>query len=316
MLLCCSSLSVAQGASMIVNVIRFTLSLACLSSSVVCITVLQSPPELVLHRGEAVTLNCSHDDSNFDRLYWYKQTDGAGLELQGYLSFKQPYTEVGSFNVSGDGEKEGFLKSSAVTAEESGVYFCAVSKTQCCLANGVKFDEQVPVRTARPGERVEIACSHDDSSLLVMSWYEQRERSRALRLIGSGYSTAEPTYEDPFAARFQLRRESVQKGSLLISNVTMADSAEYFCAARVSSSPVVLQTEAHLTPSPGDTVTLRCSMAAGFSMSGYTMYWYRQARAGAPIEFLKKEYDTSGRRSGSPCPSPPRRTASTCGSRT
>ncbi|KAG5857884.1 hypothetical protein ANANG_G00024130 [Anguilla anguilla] len=176
---------------MIVNVIRFTLSLACLSSSVVCITVLQSPPELVLHRGEAVTLTCSHDDKNFDKLYWYKQTDGAGLELQGYLSFKQPYTEVGSFNVSGDGEKEGFLKSSAVTAEESGVYFCAVWQTASSLTSRFL---SAPRAQASGGDCMQPRRQQP----LVMSWYEQRERSRALRLIGFGYSTGQPTYEDPF----------------------------------------------------------------------------------------------------------------------
>ncbi|KAJ8340915.1 hypothetical protein SKAU_G00332060 [Synaphobranchus kaupii] len=123
-----------QRASMIMHLIRFTLTLACLSSSAVCLTVLQSPAELTVRRGEAVTLTCSHDDSNFDKLLWYKQLHGRGLRLLGYLSFKTPYEEDGSFNVSGDGEKEGFLKSSAVTAEECGVYFCAVSKAQCCVS--------------------------------------------------------------------------------------------------------------------------------------------------------------------------------------
>ena len=40
-------------------------------------------------------------------------------------------------------------------------------------------------------------------------------------------------------------------------------------------------------------MTLHCSMAAGLSMSSYTMYWYRQLQSGAPIRFLKKEFDAS-----------------------
>ncbi|KAJ8401112.1 hypothetical protein AAFF_G00386940 [Aldrovandia affinis] len=63
---------------------------------------------------------------------------------------------------------------------------------------------------------------------------------------------------------------------------------------RVSSgSPVVLQSHGSLTPSPGATVTLQCSMAAGLSMGSYTMLWYRQTHNAAAIEFLKKEHDTS-----------------------
>ncbi|XP_076013808.1 M1-specific T cell receptor beta chain-like isoform X3 [Genypterus blacodes] len=45
------------------------------------------------------------------------------------------------------------------------------------------------------------------------------------------------------------------------------------------------------TPHPGATVTLGCSMAAGLSMSSYTMLWYRQNLNAAPLEFLTKEYE-------------------------
>lgn len=50
-------------------------------------------------------------------------------------------------------------------------------------------------------------------------------------LIGYGYSATEPNYEGLFKERFQLKREDTLKGSLVISNLTSADSAVYFCAA-------------------------------------------------------------------------------------
>ena len=65
-----------------------------------------------------------------------------------------------------------------------------------------------------------------------MLWYRQASGSTVLALIGYGYSTVDPTNEEGFkGGRFELRREGVIKGSLVISNLTLLDSALYFCAA-------------------------------------------------------------------------------------
>lgn len=58
-----------------------------------------------------------------------------------------------------------------------------------------------------------------------------------------------------------------------------------------TSADTVLQSRRFLAVLPGDNVTLDCSMAAGGSMSSYTMYWYKQVHSGQPIEFVIKEYD-------------------------
>ncbi|KAL1246839.1 hypothetical protein QQF64_034796, partial [Cirrhinus molitorella] len=58
-----------------------------------------------------------------------------------------------------------------------------------------------------------------------------------------------------------------------------------------TSPHVVFQSKRFISVLPGDKVTLDCSMAAGVSMSSYTMYWYRQDHYGQPIKFIIKEYD-------------------------
>uniref|UniRef100_A0A8B9L6A6 Ig-like domain-containing protein n=1 Tax=Astyanax mexicanus TaxID=7994 RepID=A0A8B9L6A6_ASTMX len=58
-----------------------------------------------------------------------------------------------------------------------------------------------------------------------------------------------------------------------------------------SSAQRVLQSPASAMAPPGDNAIFHCSMAPGFSMSSYTMAWYRQAHHGAPVEFLIKEYE-------------------------
>ena len=97
--------------------------------------------------------------------------------------------------------------------------------------NCVKFLQSSNILAKHKGTE-EIFCSHDDSSLSQMYWYRQASGSTVLALIGYGYSTGEPTYEAEFkGSRFELQREGVIKGSLVISNLTLLDSALYFCAA-------------------------------------------------------------------------------------
>uniref|UniRef100_A0A667YKW3 Ig-like domain-containing protein n=1 Tax=Myripristis murdjan TaxID=586833 RepID=A0A667YKW3_9TELE len=62
------------------------------------------------------------------------------------------------------------------------------------------------------------------------------------------------------------------------------------CAAGLAAAPEVLQS-GEQTSHPGVTVTLGCSMAPGFSMSSYTMFWYRQTLYGTPIEYLTNEFE-------------------------
>uniref|UniRef100_A0A3B4T5H0 Ig-like domain-containing protein n=1 Tax=Seriola dumerili TaxID=41447 RepID=A0A3B4T5H0_SERDU len=62
------------------------------------------------------------------------------------------------------------------------------------------------------------------------------------------------------------------------------------CAAGLTV--VVLQSGDHVF-NKGATVTLECSLGPGLSMGSHTMYWYRQNHYRAPIEFLRKEYDTT-----------------------
>ncbi|XP_071222993.1 M1-specific T cell receptor beta chain-like [Salvelinus alpinus] len=90
---------------------------------------------------------------------------------------------------------------------------------------------QSPSLTVKERDHVEVHCSHNDNSLVVMLWYQQKQASPAMTLIGYGYSAQEPNYEGLFAERFQLKRADTLTGSLVISNMTSADSAVYFCAA-------------------------------------------------------------------------------------
>ena len=82
----------------------------------------------------------------------------------------------------------------------------------------------------RENARAEIKCQHDDSSLNVMLWYQQRPQSNTLSLIGSVYIGSDPIYEEKFNGQFEMTRESELKGALVRQRAEANDSGEYFCA--------------------------------------------------------------------------------------
>lgn len=90
--------------------------------------------------------------------------------------------------------------------------------------------QQSPPFVVEGGSRVQIDCRHDDQSLVVMLWYQQREDKQSLDLIAYGYEKS-PTYMPPFKDQVTLSRESAVAGSLQILRAELSHSAVYFCAA-------------------------------------------------------------------------------------
>lgn len=88
-----------------------------------------------------------------------------------------------------------------------------------------------PPQIVKENTEVRINCSHDDKTLLQMLWYQQRENSRSLDLIGYTYGEGSPNYEDQFKDDFKVTREDTTNGKLIINRVNLIHSAVYFCAA-------------------------------------------------------------------------------------
>ncbi len=66
-----------------------------------------------------------------------------------------------------------------------------------------------------------------------MLWYQQLHNSKSLALIGYSYGKADPAYEAEFQKRFKMtRKDDTVTGALIISDLSLSDSAVYFCAAR------------------------------------------------------------------------------------
>lgn len=97
--------------------------------------VRQTPADLLWQTNDKVKLTCKHTINNYDTILWYHHSQGdSSLKLVGFTAYTSAQNVEksfqGSFNVSGDGEKEAFLHLLKLShPKDSGHYFCAAYST-------------------------------------------------------------------------------------------------------------------------------------------------------------------------------------------
>ncbi|KAF5891688.1 T-cell receptor beta variable [Clarias magur] len=100
-----------------------------------------------------------------------------------------------------------------VAYSDSAVYFCA----------------NPPHLTKSQDEFAEIKCAHTVKSYDQILWYKHSQDS-GFTLMGYIYA-ATLKREPEFEAKIKLSGNGKNNGSLTINNLTVSDSAVYFCAA-------------------------------------------------------------------------------------
>uniref|UniRef100_A0A8C9VBR7 Immunoglobulin V-set domain-containing protein n=1 Tax=Scleropages formosus TaxID=113540 RepID=A0A8C9VBR7_SCLFO len=88
----------------------------------------QFPSAEVRRSNESVQFKCQHKITGYYMTLWYQQKENTGLNLIGYISYRNPDIEElykERFSISGDGSGETFLDITRLRAEDTAVYFCA-----------------------------------------------------------------------------------------------------------------------------------------------------------------------------------------------
>ncbi|XP_075344159.1 M1-specific T cell receptor beta chain-like [Odontesthes bonariensis] len=98
-----------------------------------------------------------------------------------------------------------------------------------CQVSAVTFHQSSP-HIVRESSEVHINCSHDDSALVVMLWYQHNWDNNSMTLIGYGYESSQ-TYEGQFEKQYKLTRRNAVEGALTIRKADLSHSAVYYCAA-------------------------------------------------------------------------------------
>uniref|UniRef100_A0A3P9K0D9 Ig-like domain-containing protein n=1 Tax=Oryzias latipes TaxID=8090 RepID=A0A3P9K0D9_ORYLA len=89
----------------------------------------------LLFYGQEAKIYCSHSESNYDQILWYKQSEGQML-LLGYVYFRDTHPEAGlGVKLGGGASKDQncTLTVEDVNSSSSAVYFCAArSHSDAC----------------------------------------------------------------------------------------------------------------------------------------------------------------------------------------
>lgn len=122
-------------------ILQYFLQIACfllVSAEVSTQTVHQHPRDMIEDAQQNVTIICSHSNSNFYTIQWYKQsTRSRQITLIGYVRYESATVEKtfeNDYEVSGDGRSLSLIHFQTVSgADGSVVYFCAASDAQCLI---------------------------------------------------------------------------------------------------------------------------------------------------------------------------------------
>ncbi|KAK2892162.1 hypothetical protein Q8A73_017827 [Channa argus] len=170
-------------------------------------------------------MNCSHNkDINHRQMYWYRQRPGETMTLV-------VYTAVG-VKADGDLTKYSAIKENVETGaltvkdlkpEDSGV----------CL--GVEVHQTPSALLRRPGDKVQLVCSHEKTDYVLMQWYQKSPGDQTLKRIGHVYYSKlehEKSFQNHFNITGDLSGQTAKNGSLFIVDLKAPEhTAVYYCAA-------------------------------------------------------------------------------------
>ncbi|MGH0128322.1 UNVERIFIED_CONTAM: hypothetical protein FKN15_038217 [Acipenser sinensis] len=164
------------------------------------ISIEQSPP-VGERPGQSAELECRHDDSSYNYMYWYQQSRGEGaFKLIGYLQFTASSLE--------EKFKERFN----------------------LLANQLVLQSQKAI-SAPVWNSTVLQCSVKGAAMssYTMLWYKQQQSGKAIEFICDEFAN----YGQGFADRFKMTHSSSENQfTLQIRNLTIEDTGTYHCAAR------------------------------------------------------------------------------------
>ncbi|KAL3968534.1 glycogen synthase kinase 3 alpha [Sarotherodon galilaeus] len=108
-----------------------------------------------------------------------------------------------------------------------------------CVCEGLRVHQTpsdiITQPSGKPGDAIQIFCTHNKTDYWVMLWYQQPPGDTAMKLIGYLYSkdvTMEEPYKNNFTISGDLTGNTAKKSSLIVQLTGQEQNAVYYCAAR------------------------------------------------------------------------------------
>ncbi|KAI4893736.1 hypothetical protein NFI96_024555, partial [Prochilodus magdalenae] len=180
-----------------------------------------------------------------------------------------------------------------------------------CNVYSVQAVRKALVISAEPGQMVTLHCTFvDDSNKEVRMWYKQRLEHAPLE-VASVIKGKMPIYSNQ-SGKLRLTINSSVKGfSLSIKDVSKEDEGIYFCgAARMNTLDFstatllavtgqldmsVLQSPVQGSVSPGESVTLQCTVLSEIRAADLRVLWFRAAAGQFFPEIIYTHQNSSSR---------------------
>ncbi|XP_031590860.2 uncharacterized protein LOC116316444 [Oreochromis aureus] len=163
--------------------------------------------------------------------------------------------------------------------------------------------EEARFISAKSGDSVTLHCYYEQNVVSRFYWYKQTLGEKP-KLISSFYKTESNfvQFHDPFnnSARFRLDNEK-GKNYLIISDLSVSDSATYYCICSYWYTSTFLETiivsvndldlniralvhqSASETIQPGGSVSLHCMVHTMLSCDGeHSVYWFKDSEDSQP----------------------------------
>lgn len=106
--------------------------------------------------------------------------------------------------------------------------------THTGVCRGVDVRQSVSDLITKPGDKVQIFCSHDKTDYRMMLWYQRSPADTAMKLIGYVYFK-DATMEEPYRMNFNMTGDlsgtATKNGSLIIQITGQDEGAVYYCGA-------------------------------------------------------------------------------------
>ncbi|GLD47687.1 uncharacterized protein AKAME5_000180200 [Lates japonicus] len=193
-----------------------------------CQDVTQHPAISWNYVSKSAEMNCSHNkDISHTQMYWYRQRPGETMTLIVYTVYKGKPDYGGfpqaKYEAIKDTIQTGALTVKNLQPEDSGVSL------------GLEVRQSHSDLIIKPGDKVQIFCSHDKTDYRVMLWYQRSPGDTALKLIGYlNFKDVkmEKPYDKDFSISGDLSGNTAKNGSLILNLAAQEHSAVYYCAAR------------------------------------------------------------------------------------